>query len=72
MSTLFKGLARFRPVKWFTCESDKSAQTSEPNAASDAQTGMRALAFKVTFVGTVVIATSGWIWLLYAGFRWLI
>jgi len=33
---------------------------------------IRALVFKLTFFGTVVIATAGWIWLPYIGLKRLI
>jgi hypothetical protein len=33
---------------------------------------MHALVFKATFLGTVAIATGGWIWVLYVGLKWLI
>ena len=33
---------------------------------------IRALAFKLTFFGTVVIATASWIWLPYVGLKRLI
>jgi hypothetical protein len=28
--------------------------------------------FKLAFLGAVVIATGGWVWILYAGFKWIL
>jgi hypothetical protein len=32
---------------------------------------MREKIFKTTFFSTALIATAGWVWLLYAGVRWI-
>jgi len=32
---------------------------------------MREKILKTTFFSTALIATGGWVWLLYAGLRWV-
>jgi hypothetical protein len=33
---------------------------------------MRAKIFKTVFLGSALIATGGWIWLLYVSLKWVI
>jgi hypothetical protein len=33
---------------------------------------MRVKIFNAAYLGSILIATGGWIWLLYAGLKWII
>jgi hypothetical protein len=44
----------------------------EPELVSGTPTLMREKIVKTTFLGTAVIATGGWVWLLYVALKWII
>jgi hypothetical protein len=44
----------------------------EPEYVSTTPTLMRETFFKTTFYSTALIATGGWVWLLYVAVEWII
>jgi hypothetical protein len=60
-------------VGWFTnaASSPNYDIRSNQNGFQLHQRVMREKILKTTFFSTALIATGGWVWLLYAGLRWV-